>query len=283
MIKSCHCHPERSLRVMRTGQRGFTLLEMAIVIFIIGMLTAGLIGPAQVQLEARDRRKTLDYMNQVAEALYGFALTHRRLPCPDDDGDGISSPPYAIPADGDCTEETGFLPWAELGVDPGDAWGNRLTYHVRKNQFTKPAQNTTCDGNSSSGEEFDLCSQGNITLRTRGDNAKTAGAVESKFAFKAATPPRPYVAAVVVSHGRNGYGAMGVDGRPRALVPAANDDENENADGDATFVSRGYSSEQDDCADDESEDSPLCEFDDLVVPISRYLLNSRMVSAGQLP
>ncbi len=279
MIKSCHCHPERGTWVARTGERGFTLLEMAIVIFIIGLLTAGLIGPVQIQIEARDRHKTLDYMNQVAEALVGFALTHRRLPCPAIDGSGKSDPLYTTPATGDCTKETGFLPWAELGVEPGDAWGNRLTYRVRNKQFTIPAQNTTCDGDSA--DEFDLCSKGNITIVTRGDNAATAGSVESKFKFNAATPDN--VAAVIVSHGRNGYGATSTDGTLRAAAPAENDDENENADGDATFVSRGYSREQDGCADDENEGTPLCEFDDLVVPISRFLLNSRMVSAGQLP
>lgn len=257
-------------------QRGFTLLEMAIVIFIVGMLTAGLIGPVQVQLEARDRRKTLDYMTEASEALYGYALTHRALPCPDTDGDGMANPDGS---DGACDKETGFLPWAELGVDPGDAWGNHLTYRVREKQFTQPAQNTTCDGATS--DEFDLCSRGNITIVTRGDNVATAGVVESKFAFNAATPDN--VAAVIVSHGRNGYGATGLDNTPPKAVPADNGDEAENADGDANFVSRGYSQQQNGCADNDSEGSPLCEFDDLVMPISRSLLVSRMVSAGQLP
>lgn len=264
---------------MRASQRGFTLLEMAIVIFIIGMLTAGLIGPVQVQLEARDRRKTLDYMHQAAEALYGFALTHRRLPCPDADGDGMANPLFTLASGGDCTQDTGYLPWAELGVESGDAWGNRLTYRVRKNQFTTPAQNTTCDGNDAG--ELDLCSQGNITILTRGDNAATPGVVENKFAFNAVTANN--VAAVLVSHGRNAYGAMGLDGRPRAAVPANNGDEQQNADGNADFVSRGYSRGQNGCADNTSEGAPLCEFDDMLVPISRALLNSRMVSAGQLP
>ena len=281
MIKFCRCHPERAPGVRRARQRGFTLLEMAIVIFIIGMLTAGLIGPVQVQIEARDRRKTLDYMNQSAEALYGFALTHRRLPCPDTDGDGMANPLFTLASGGACTDEDGFLPWAELGVEPGDAWGNRLTYHVRQRQFTFPAQNTTCDGNTS--DEFDICALGNITIATRGDDAATAGTAESKFAFNAVTPDN--VAAVLVSHGRNGYGATGVDNIARAAVPAENGDEarNADADGDATFVSRAYSLAQDGCADNASEGSPLCEFDDLLVPISRALLISRMVSAGQLP
>lgn len=282
MIKSSTCHSEPARAASRAHARGFTLLEMAIVIFIIGMLSAGLLGPVQVQLEARDRHKTIDTMAQAAEALYGYALTHRRLPCPATNANGLPDPSFTTASGGACTKESGFLPWAELGVEPGDAWGNLLTYRVREKQFTWPAQNTTCDGNGSA-PEFDLCSQGNISINTRGDNAATSGAgnVESKFKFPAATSDN--VTAVLVSHGRNGYGATGVDGTARAPVPSANADEAENADGDAVFVSRGYSQAQDGCADNENETSPLCEFDDLVLPISRTLLNSRMVSAGQLP
>lgn len=277
MIKSCHSPLEPVRRVSR--QRGFTLLEMAIVVFIVGMLTAGLIGPVQVQLEARDRRKTLDYMTQVSEALIGFALTHRRLPCPDTTGDGMADPQFVLSGGGACDNVTGFVPWAELGVDPADAWGNLLTYRVRAPQFTFPAQNTTCDGEASG--EFDLCAQGNIVINTRGDDVATSGTTETKFSFRAATPDN--VAAVIVSHGRNGYGATGLDHQLRPAVPTANGDEADNADGDGTFMSRGYSQQQDGCADSASEDTPLCEFDDLVMPVSRALLVSRMVSAGQLP
>lgn len=280
MIRSSNWRPE-GRRVPRCDVvRGFTLLEMTIVIFIIGLLTAGLIGPVQVQLEARDRHKTLDYMNQAAEALYGFALTQRRLPCPDIDRDGMADPPFNI-GGGACDKETGFLPWAELGVAPADAWGNRVTYRVREKYFTWPAQNTACDGNIAATAEFDLCAQGNITIATRGDNAATNGNIESKFAYPAATADN--VAAVLVSHGRNGYGAVGADGVARGAVPDQNKDEDENIDGDAVFMSRTYSAPQEDCIDNDDEGSPLCEFDDLVVPISRALLNARMVSAGQLP
>lgn len=266
-------------RAHRPRQRGFTLLEMAIVIFIVGMLTAGVIGPVQVQLEARDRRKTLDVMAQASEALYGFAITHRRLPCPDTDGDGMADPQFTVASGGDCDSESGFLPWAELGVDGGDAWGNHLTYHVRERQFTFPAQNSTCDGATT--DEFDLCSQGNIDIETRGDDASTSGLSEGKFKFPAARPEN--VAAVIVSHGRNGYGATGLDNIARGVVPAGNDDEAENADDDEVFMSRAYSQNQEACSDDSGEGSPLCEFDDLVMPVSRSMLVSRMVSAGQLP
>lgn len=258
--------------------RGFTLLEMAIVVFVIGMLTAGLIGPVQTQLEARDRQQTRDYLARAAEALYGFAMTERRLPCPSRDGDGHSDPIYATPADGNCEVESGYLPWAELGIEPADAWGNLVSYRVREREFTVPAQNSACDGDTAN--ELDLCARGDIVIETRGDNA-ASGEVEAKFRFGAAAAEN--VAAVLVSHGRNGYGALGADGVPRAPVPNSNRDEDENADGDENFISRGYTREQDGCSDDTDESSPLCEFDDMVQPIARSLLVSRLVSAGQLP
>ncbi|MCZ6666052.1 MAG: type II secretion system protein [Gammaproteobacteria bacterium] len=272
-------------RKTRCGEAaaGFTLVEIAIVIFILGILRAGLIGPVEVQMEARDRRATMDLMEDALDALYGYALTNGALPCPDDDGNGTPDPPFdpSDPTTADCDVGTnnGFLPWAELGVARGDAWGNRFTYRVRHREFTLPAQDGSCNGNTA--DEFDLCSTGNITITTRGDDSSTSGTVEGKFAFPAVTQTN--VAAVIVSHGRNGFGATSVDGVARPAVPAANDDEDANADDDENFVSRNYSREQNGCADDNDESTPLCEFDDIVMPVSRTILNSRMVAAGQLP
>jgi len=260
-----------------TGASGFTLIELAIVVFVIGLLVAGLIGPVEVQLEARDRQRTRQMLEAATEALYGYALTEGRLPCGDVDGDGLSDPPFD-PGDADsaeCDADARFLPWAELGLEPADAWGNRLRYAVRAPEFTWPDDDGTCDGG-----DFDLCAEGNFDVTTRGDDAATSG-IEGKHPYPAATASG--VAAVLLSHGRNGFGATAADGSARPGVPAGNDDEAENADDDLDFVSRGYSRDQAGCADDDDESAPLCEFDDMLVTLSRAILNNRMVAAGQLP
>lgn len=262
---------------------GFTLVELAIVVFILGMLIAGLVGPVDVQLEARDRNRTRGVMEDAVEALYGFALTNRRLPCPDTDGDGLSNPTYLGIANAACTADEGFLPWAELGVGQGDAWGNRFTYRVTSTRFTLPAQDATCNGIAAlPNPEFDLCTIGNITIDSRGDNPATGGATEGKFLL---TPSIiiTNVAAVVISHGRNGFGATSIAGIVRPAVPAAQADEAENADNDLVYFNRSYSRDQTACADDPNEGTPMCEYDDMVLPVSRTILNSRMVAAGQLP
>ena len=261
---------------------GFTLVELAIVVFILGMLIAGLVGPVDVQLEARDRNRTRNVMEDAMEALYGFALTNRRLPCPDSDGDGLSNPTYdSTQANAACDPvDEGFLPWAELGVAQGDAWGNRFTYRVTSTDFTWPAQDAACNGNTAN--ELDLCTTGNIQVDSRGDNPATGGATEGKFLL---TPSIVInnVVAIVISHGRNGFGATSVDGVARPAVPAAQADEAENTDNDTTYFSRKYSRDQTACADNTTEATPLCAFDDMVMLVSRTILNSRLVAAGQLP
>ena len=88
-------------------KHGFTLVEIAIVIFILGLMIAGLVGPFEVQMEARYRRETLDMMNDAADALYGYALTNRRLPCPDSDGDGLPNPAIRFYDQGECDLHSG--------------------------------------------------------------------------------------------------------------------------------------------------------------------------------
>ena len=262
---------------------GFTLVELAIVVFILGMLIAGLVGPVDVQLEARDRNRTRNVMEDVVEALYGFALTNLRLPCPDSDGDGLSNPNYdGTPGNATCTADEEFLPWAELGVSPGDAWGNRFTYRVTSPRFTWPAQDAACNGTTAAPNELDLCTTGNIQIDARGDNPATGGTTEGKFLL---TPSIVInnVVAIVISHGRNGFGATSVDGIARPTVPAIQADETENTDNDLVYFNRTYSRDQTACADDPNEATPMCAFDDMVIPVSRTILNSRLVAAGQLP
>lgn len=269
-------------RAMRRA-RGFSLIEMAVVLVILGLVIAGLIAPIDAQLEARDRRQTLGGMEHALDALYGYAVMHGRLPCPDVDGDGLPDPAFdpadaasaACTADDEDEDQLFFLPWAELGVPPGDAWGNRLSYQVRAKHYTWPDTDGLCNGNTL--EELDLCTRGNLTLRSRGDNPATAGSQEGKFDFVAASD----IPAVIVSHGRNGLGATAVDGFVRDAPVGG--DELENADGDDVFYTRTYSQGGAGCSDSTDENSPLCEFDDLVLWVAPTVLNDRLVSGGRLP
>ena len=274
------------MKINKPRARGFTLLEITVVLFILGLMIAGLFGPLETQLEARDRRQTQDALQQILDALYGYALTHGRLPCPDTDKDGRPNPEFetAKPATAICTATVGILPWSELAVPQGDAWGNRFTYAVSYPAYTRPDTDGLCNGDAGDEDEdhFDLCTTGALTVESRGDDPSSPSTQEGKARLKTYATGLP---AVVISHGRNGFGAQTITG---VELPApTGDDERQNfrvgQDQKKPFMSRGYSRGGSGCADNETESTPLCEYDDLVVWLAPTILNGRMVSAGRLP
>lgn len=117
-----------------TQQRGFSLIELAIVLVIVTLLIGGLAVPLSAQIQARRIAETRQTMQEAREALFGYAMSHpaistpsnRYLPCPDTTGDGHED----RVSDTQCSAYQGFLPWADLGAASQDAWGNRLGYAV---------------------------------------------------------------------------------------------------------------------------------------------------------
>lgn len=257
------------------ARKGFTLIELSIVMLIVGLLLVGLLGPVRTQIESQERQQNIDTMNDIMEALYGYAIINGRLPCPDTGGDGIADPVTS----GTCTTANGdgWLPWQTLGINiQGDVWGNRFKYHV-----TTPGFTTIDTGACAADGELDLCQSGDIAILTRGDDTSTGATIEYKFQYNAAT----LVPAVVVSHGRNGLGATTVNGVVLTATPVGVDEnENDDANTDATFYSRIFSEGAAGCiVDDAVETNTLCEFDDIVMWISPNILMNRMVKAEVLP
>jgi hypothetical protein len=118
---------------------------------------------------------------------------------------------------------------------------------------------------------FALCTLGNLTVNTRNDSTHAATAIGS------------VLPAVIISHGKNGYGAYTPGGLTLA-APAAGTDEAANAtysNGATTFYSRTPTPSASGCSD--AAAGPFCEFDDIIVMISTPTLAARMVNAGKLP
>jgi prepilin-type N-terminal cleavage/methylation domain-containing protein len=190
-------------------QRGFTLLEMAVVVVIAGMLLAGLLRSV-AGLQARQHEaRTGQQLEEIREALSTFAALNRRLPCPANPataataaGAGIERVPNAAGCTGG---NNGVLPWATLGLPQTDDWGRRFTYRVTATFARSGAA---------------------ITLTSVGDNT-----VRNAAGVDIATQ----VPAVVVSHGGNGRRSYG----PSGVIGAASTDasELENADADTIFIS----------------------------------------------
>ncbi len=72
---------------------GFTLVEVAIVLVVLAILTGSILVPLSAQMEQRYYDDTTRTMNDVRDALLGFAVVNKRLPCPDTDtpSDGIEN------------------------------------------------------------------------------------------------------------------------------------------------------------------------------------------------
>jgi len=133
--------------VTTTGQRGFTLIEMALVIAIIGLMVSGGIFAITPVLRQAKVNQTATALDQLEAALALFAIRNNRLPCPADGSLPSTNANYGIeptptPVNGgNCTVGTtntnGFvvgnsvIPWRTLGLDESysvDGWNNRISY-----------------------------------------------------------------------------------------------------------------------------------------------------------
>ena len=240
----------------RLLQSGFTLIEAAVILLIVGALSVmamRLLGVANEGLRARLTRQNLD---AVRQALQAYMVRAGRLPCPAIETLGPSATAYGLeaPTPGTCTGTTeiesptvafrGVVPWKTLGLTTEsafDAWGRQLTYVV-----TNTATNLTAAtlsglrgslylhsgtpvaaGLPGTGNQINACST------TAGDNRCNAAA-----------------AVMLVSFGQNGAGAYNITGVQGPLPVSAT--ELENTDADRNFVLI----------------EPSESFDDVVVPLS---------------
>lgn len=234
---------------------GFTLIELAIVLFIITLLLGGVLTPLSQQIAERQNGDSRRALEAARVALVGYALRRPGqagpLPCPDlrsrvtGNVDLQSTPTQANDgledrsADGTCLAQTGNLPWRTLNLAEVDAWGNRLGYAVSPN-WSHPDR---------------LTSAGNNLLTLCSDRRCVAPLT---------------AAALIISHGRNGFGAVNGNGGSNLTPTSA--DELENSNGDNRFV----------MLPPRAADRPDGEYDDLLLPLSPDWLRGRLCDPASL-
>ena len=119
--------------VITIRQHGFSLLEMAIVLIIVGVMISGIFLPLTKHRELSDYAETQLRLKEIKESLIGYAIINGRLPCPTSETNPINLLRYGS-ADPVCSlandfpgmpleSKAGVLPWKDLGVHEVDAWG----------------------------------------------------------------------------------------------------------------------------------------------------------------
>ncbi len=283
---------------MKHLSTGFTLIELTIVLFIVGLLLAGLLAPLKEGIESERRAKTQEEQKTIEEALYGYAITNGRLPCPDcrnagtgncnnvavtlNDGleDVIGNVCAADPnaPSGDVIE--GNLPWVTLSVSQFDAWESWYTYAVSDAAADIIGAGTAgtaiagCVGTGENLATIDLCAQGDILI-------------QNISGLCPLPPPAPFVQAtiaqnvfaVVVSHGANiirNPANTGLIAAPLFCSEIENNNQN------ATFISSNFINPGSPGGAPGGNNSQYG-IDDLTIWISPHVLKNKLLQSGRLP
>jgi prepilin-type N-terminal cleavage/methylation domain-containing protein len=230
-------------------EQGFSLLELAIVLAIVGFLLAGLMPAISGQIQQQRRNETSKQLNEIRDALYGYAIINGYLPCPTTQIDPANAN-YGI-ADSTCQAPSaeGYLPWKTLGVSETDAWGitrgsagaswlGYWRYRVDRN-FADPSNKFTLATGFNASDKLSIVNNSGTAI-----TPAPAGCL-------AGLPIAECPVAIVFSTGAN----LAADGQ------------------NASWETPGiYQS-----------DVPSTSFDDIMIWISRPQLFNRMVTAGKLP
>jgi prepilin-type N-terminal cleavage/methylation domain-containing protein len=277
-------------------ERGFTLVELAVVVLVVGLLIGSLLVPLSTQVDQRNAADTQRRLEEAREALIGFAVANGRFPCPASNtsngqesfctnasggcGAVILSPASTPPSHGRCTNFfDGYLPGLALGLNNLDASGyaldaypltqtgqGRIRYVIA--DLTIPGGPSTSHALTASGAMRTANLLGNTPLASSylsvcsSSSGLLAGANSC-----GANVLSTNVAIIVYSLGKNGTSVSSPSDENWNLNNAASPGQNK------VFVSRNYS----------DASAAGASFDDQLLWVSSYALISRMVAAGALP
>lgn len=218
------------------SSRGFTLIEMAIVLVVLTLIISGGLFAVAGITDNTKRAETNKKLDVIEKALVLYAIQNACLPCPAD-GNLASSNADAgrarynastyystgctSVAGDDCDGIVGVVPWRNLGLsemDIVDAWGTRITYSIAQDSGIEDTDGMVRIPPST------YTPLGEVVVQTA---ASTPVNITSVAAY------------VLVSHGKDrAFGRAGQTGTLQndTHSSATNDPQPENGDGDVTFT-----------------------------------------------
>lgn len=254
-------------------QRGFTLIELSVVIAIAAVILGAVISLVTAQVQSARNTSMSTKLELIKSALIMFVARNNRLPCPAVEIRGPSDADYGVEAAvlGTCTGTTelgivarrGVLPWVTLGLGSEDAldpYGSRFTYVVTLAETNRTADTVAAMSgvltlHSDAPPVLGLPGTGNQTnacSTTAGDNSCNNAAV-----------------ALVISHGPNAHGAFQSNGQQTPFPDDPSARELANANDDTMFVLTTY-----------SENPPT--FDDRILTLTPDSVLSGLIRDGSI-
>jgi prepilin-type N-terminal cleavage/methylation domain-containing protein len=240
-----YVHPLEELKSSSASyfQRGFTLLEIAIVMVILGLLIAPVANMYHQYRIEKDLTENKVDITQIDNVIGGYRATYGRYPCPAATNVGPGNVLYGFEFANDCTASApaagscsngvctyhnatsgkdvlvGSLPHKTLNLREKhsfDSYHNRYLYAVT----------------------LDLTS--NVSFDMSGGGISIVDANDTNLSL---VTPAGSAHFIVLSHGKNGFGATSRAGVSGLACTGGSAIEQENCDNDAVFVANRYNAD----------------------------------------
>jgi len=191
-----------SLTIYNKQYNGFSLIEMAIVLLISGIMMGAGLSLLALKQNAAQVKATQTNQETIKQALINYLGTNNRLPCPATSIGGTEDRSSGSP----CKQYSGIVPYATLGLDRPvalDGWENFIDYAVSPTpNASSPPYNAWLYtyGTSSSNTVTTIPNRAFWPTNTAGSLNVTGNSTLSG------------IVVALISHGKNGYGAFNTKG-----------------------------------------------------------------------
>ncbi len=226
--------------------KGFTLIEVSLVLLIIAFILGSFLTPLSTKLEEQSINKAKEQVSEIKQAIINFTVSNSRMPCPDTNDDGLED--FIA---GNCTDipnVEGKVPYVTINSPhKQDPWGQKYLYRVA-NVFADNIDGTGCGGTPRPNVSIELCSANSGNINVLDYNLITG------LSDQAANN----LAAIILSTGRN----TGINSLAQ----------NENINDDNTFYKTSYGGT-----------GSTMPFNDIVIWVSASEVVSELINAQILP
>lgn len=209
------------------GTKGFSLIELSLVLLILAALIAGGTSLSSIQAHKEKYDATLKNIKLIENALTVFVALNGRLPCPASPAQKILNSTFgreqviagAVGTAQSCNSTTtniftgsiggntqyyGAAPVTTLGLPDEvmfDGWGNRIGYIVTRPFINSSKTNTSC---TSGGSMANVSNNIYFCYRGQASGTDSTSILVLGEGYYANYAP----VYILISHGENGYGAF---------------------------------------------------------------------------